>query len=304
MSKYDCLKLENQLCFPLYAASKEIVRKYKPILDRLDLTYTQYITMMVMWEYSELNVKELILIAQDTTYYGQDLNENYHLKDLLNDLSKLNFKWIRFLYAYPERIEEGLIETVASNKKIVPYFDIPIQHINDEILNRMNRKINSKQIIEKINLIRKKIPNATLRTTLIVGFPGETDSQFEELLNFVETIKFDRLGCFSYSQEEGTKAALFKNQIEEKTKKKRRKKIYITSEKILKQKAMKETKKTVEVIVDEKTDDLYVGRTKKDLPEVDCCVFFSSKKHIEIGEILEVEIKGIDKNLNLFGTLD
>ena len=168
----------------------------------------------------------------------------------------------------------------------------------------MNRKTNSKQIVEKINLIRKKIPHATIRTTLIVGFPQETNEQFEELLNFIKKIKFDRLGCFSYSKEEGTKAALLKGQIPEKIKEKRRKKIYQTSEKILKQKSIEQIGKVVEVIVDKKTKDLYIARTKKDLPEVDCCVFFSSKEKIEIGEIIKVKITGIEKNLNLFGILD
>lgn len=256
----------------------------------------------------EKEVKELILIAQDTTYYGQDLKEEFKLEDLLKKLSKFNFKWIRFLYAYPERITSSLVETIKESKNILPYFDIPIQHINDDILKKMNRKTNKKQILEKIELIRKNIENATLRTSLIVGFPGETEKQFRELLNFVKEIKFDRLGCFTYSQEEGTKAALLEDQIDEKTKEKRRKSIYKASEKILKEKALVDVGNTVEVIVDQEIDKyidvtMYVGRTKKDAPKVDCVVFFSTEKKLKIGDIVDVYIKGIDKNSNLFGVL-
>lgn len=256
----------------------------------------------------EKEVKELILIAQDTTYYGQDLKEEFKLEDLLKKLSKFNFKWIRFLYAYPERITSSLVETIKESKNILPYFDIPIQHINDDILKKMNRKTNKKQILEKIELIRKNIENATLRTSLIVGFPGETEKQFRELLNFVKEIKFDRLGCFTYSQEEGTKAALLEDQIDEKTKEKRRKAIYKASEKILKEKALVDVGNTVEVIVDQEIDryidvTMYVGRTKKDAPKVDCVVFFSTEKKLKIGDIVDVYIKGIDKNSNLFGVL-
>ncbi len=256
----------------------------------------------------EKGIKELILIAQDTTYYGHDLKEEFKLEDLLKKLSTLNFNWIRFLYAYPERITESLIKTIKESKNILPYFDIPIQHINDDILKSMNRKTNKKQILEKIELIRKNIENATLRTSLIVGFPGETEKQFKELLNFVKEIKFDRLGCFSYSQEEGTKAALLENQIDENTKEKRRKAIYKISEKILKQKALADVEKTIEVIVDQEVDTyidvtIYMSRTKKDAPKVDCVVFFSTEKKLKIGDIVNVYIKGIDRNSNLFGVL-
>ena len=212
------------------------------------------------------------------------------------------------MYAYPERITESLIKTIKESKNILPYFDIPIQHINDDILKSMNRKTNKKQILEKIELIRKNIENATLRTSLIVGFPGETEKQFKELLNFVKEIKFDRLGCFSYSQEEGTKAALLENQIDENTKEKRRKAIYKISEKILKQKALANVEKTIEVIVDQEVDTyidvtIYMSRTKKDAPKVDCVVFFSTEKKLKIGDIVNVYIKGIDRNSNLFGVL-
>ncbi len=248
----------------------------------------------------EQNVKELILIAQNTAYYGLDLYKKFKLKELLKKIEKIDFKWIRLLYLYPEKIDEELIELIANSNSILPYFDLPIQHINDEILHNMNRQTTSEKIIKKIELIRKILPNATIRTTVMTGFPGETNSQFEELLNFIETFKFDRLGCFSYSKEEGTKAANFKNQIDEKTKKLRTKLIYKVSEEIIQKKALKEKNKILKVIIDRKINNMYIGRTKKDAPEVDCCVFFSSIKHLQNGQFTYVKIKNA-KNTNLYG---
>lgn len=251
----------------------------------------------------EKNVKELILIAQDCSNYGLDLYKQFKLEELLKKLEKLNFKWIRVLYLYPEKIESSLIKTMANSEKILPYFDLPIQHINNQILKKMNRKTTTKQIVEKLNLIKTIAPNATIRTSLIAGFPGETKAEFKELLNFVLEFKFNRLGCFSYSREEGTKAYSFKNQISEKTKQLRTKLIYKASNEIIKKKALKEVSKTLEVIVDKKLKDFYVGRTKKDAPEVDCCVFFSSNKALNVGDIVNVKINAT-KNQNLIGVLN
>lgn len=249
----------------------------------------------------EKNVKELILIAQNTAYYGLDLYNELKLEELLKKLSKLNFKWIRLLYLYPELIKESLIKTIAKTKNILPYFDLPIQHINDLILEKMNRKTNSKQIIEKINLIRKIIPNATIRTSLIAGFPGETQEQFNELLNFVKKIKFNRLGCFKYSNEEGTKSFNFKNQISEKVKLKRTQLIYKESEKIIIKQAKEEISKNLTVIVDEKQDEnKYIGRTKKDAPEVDCLVYFNSSEKLKNGDFVKVKVTAT-KEENLVG---
>ncbi len=249
----------------------------------------------------EKNVKELILIAQNTAYYGLDLYNELKLEDLLKKLSKLNFKWIRLLYLYPELIKESLIKTIAKTENILPYFDLPIQHINDLILEKMNRKTNSKQIIEKINLIRKIIPNATIRTSLIAGFPGETEEQFNELLNFVKKIKFNRLGCFKYSNEEGTKSFNFKNQISEKVKLKRTQLIYEESEKIIIKQAKEEISKNLTVIVDEKQDEnKYIGRTKKDAPEVDCLVYFNSSEKLKNGDFVKVKVTAT-KEENLVG---
>ena len=249
----------------------------------------------------EKNVKELILIAQNTAYYGLDLYNELKLEELLKKLSKLNFKWIRLLYLYPELIKESLIKTIAKTENILPYFDLPIQHINDEILEKMNRKTNSKQIIEKINLIRKIIPNATIRTSLIAGFPGETEEQFNELLNFVKKIKFNRLGCFKYSNEEGTKSFNFKNQINEKVKLKRTQLIYEESEKIIIKQSKEEISKNLTVIVDEKQDEnKYIGRTKKDAPDVDCLVCFNSSEKLKNGDFVKVKITATQEE-NLVG---
>lgn len=282
----------NNFCS--YCAIPLIRGKYvsKPIEDVLE---------EAKW-LQEKNIKELILIAQDCSNYGLDLYKQFKLEHLLKELEKLNFKWIRVLYLYPEKISSSLIKTMANSEKILPYFDLPIQHINDEILKKMNRKTTSKQIIEKLNLIRSIAPNATIRTSLIAGFPGETTAQFNQLLNFVLEFKFNRLGCFSYSREEGTKAYHLKNQISEKIKQQRTKLIYKVSNKIIEKNALKQISKILDVIVDKKMKDFYVGRTKKDAPEVDCCVFFSSNKNLNVGDIVKVKINST-KSQNLIGNL-
>ncbi len=282
----------NNFCS--YCAIPNIKGRYKsrPIED---------ILKEAKWLESK-NVKELIVVAQDTTYYGFDIYKEFKLNQILQELATFNFKWIRFLYAYPERISRRLVETVRDNKNILPYFDMPIQHINDEILKRMNRKTNSKQIFEKVELIRNILPNATLRTTLIAGFPGETDEQFEELLNFVKEIKFDRLGCFSYSKEEGTRAFNFENHVSEKVKKLRTKLIYNESSNILHKKAIECIGKNMEVIIDKKSSGVYVGRTEKDAPDIDCLVYFKANTNLNIGDIVNVKVEDVNEN-DLFGTV-
>ena len=181
-------------------------------------------------------IKELIVIAQDTTKYGIDIYGESKLAELLEKLSKIKgIEWIRFLYSYPEGITEELIKTVANNKKIAKYFDIPIQHISNSILKKMNRKTSKENITKLIKNIKEQIPNVTLRTSLIVGFPGETKENFEELLDFVKTTKFDKLGTFMYSKEEGTPAAKLPEQIHGNTKKARYNKIMEAQQKISKE---------------------------------------------------------------------
>ena len=194
------------------------------------------ILLVRMMSIAEDGIKELIVIAQDTTKYGEDIYGENKLAELLKKLSEIeDIKWIRFLYSYPEGITDNLIDEVASNPKIAKYFDIPIQHISDVVLKRMNRRTNKEQITNLIKKIRKSIPNVTIRTTLIVGFPGETKEDFQELLDFVKEAKFDKLGAFQYSKEEGTPAAKLPNQIHGNTKKSRYNKIMLEQQKISKE---------------------------------------------------------------------
>ena len=224
-------------------------------------------------------IKELIIIAQDTTKYGVDLYGESKLADLLSKLSKIEgIKWIRFLYSYPEGITDELINVVANNKKIAKYFDIPIQHISDSVLKKMNRKTSKKNIINLINKIRNKIPEVTLRTSLIVGFPGETKEEFEELLKFVEWAKFDKLGVFQYSKEDGTPAAELPNQIHGNTKKSRYNKIMKSQQIISKQNLEKKIGKEYEVLIEDISFDkkYYIGRTMQDVPEIDGIVYIKN----------------------------
>ena len=176
--------------------------------------------------------EEIILIAQDTTGYGYDKNDNYYLEDLLKDVLKTEAKQIRMLYLYPDEITDSLIDLIANNDRIVPYFDIPLQHINNKLLKDMNRRGTKEEIINIINKIRNTIKNSIIRTTFIVGYPGETDEQFEELCDFIEKYPFDRLGAFTYSKEENTKAYEYTNQINEEIKNKRLQKIMDIQQKV------------------------------------------------------------------------
>lgn len=231
-------------------------------------------------ELAKKGITELIIIAQDTTKYGIDLYGESKLAELLKELCKIEgIKWLRFLYSYPEGITDELIEVVAKNEKITKYFDIPIQHISDNILKRMNRKTSKKNITELIEKIRNKIPEVTLRTSLIVGFPGETKNEFEELLEFVETTKFDKLGVFQYSKEEGTPAAKLPNQIHGNTKKSRYNKIMLAQQKISRQTLENKIDKQCEVLIENMSFDkkYYIGRTKQDVPDIDGLVYIKNQ---------------------------
>lgn len=238
---------------------------------------------------SQKGIKELILIAQDTTKYGIDIYGESKLADLLEKLTKIEeIEWIRFLYAYPEGITDELIEVVANNKKIANYFDIPIQHISDNILKKMNRKTSKKNIINLINRIRNKMPEVTLRTSLIVGFPGETKEEFEELLKFVEWAKFDKLGVFPYSKEEGTPAAKLPNQIHGNTKKSRYNKIMQKQQIISKENLEKKIGKEYEVLIEDFSFDkkYYIGRTMQDVPEIDGMVYIKNNHRDKIENMI------------------
>lgn len=245
--------------------------------------------------------KEIIVIAQDTTKYGIDLYGKPKLAELLEEISKIEgIKWIRFLYAYPESITDELIETVKNNEKICKYFDIPIQHISDSVLKRMNRKTTGEDIKQIILKIKKEIPEAILRTTLIVGFPGETEEDFQKLIKFIGEAYFDKLGAFKYSKEEGTPAAKLPNQIHYKTKIKRYNKIMELAQKISKQKLQEKIGQEYEMLIETETFDkrYYVGRTYMDIPEEDGLVFIP-KSNIQ-NTWIRIKITNV-KNYDLIG---
>ena len=234
-------------------------------------------------------IKELIVIAQDTTKYGIDIYGEPKLAELLEKLSKIEgIQWIRFLYAYPEGITEQLIHVVANNDKIANYFDIPIQHISDSVLKRMNRKTNKAQIENLLETIRKNIPDVVLRTSLIVGFPGETKEDFEELKEFVKVAKFDKLGTFMYSKEDGTPAEKLPNQIHGNTKKARYNQIMQIQQEISKEIQSKKIGKTYEVLIEDMSFDgkYYIGRTMQDVPEMDGIVYIKNEKDKKPEEII------------------
>ncbi len=242
---------------------------------------------------AEKGITELIIIAQDTTKYGVDIYGENRLADLIEKLSKIRkIKWIRFLYSYPEGITDELIEVVANNKKVAKYFDIPIQHISNSILKRMNRKTNKENIKKLIEKIRNKIPNVTLRTSLIVGFPGETKEDFEELLEFVEKTKFDKLGVFMYSKEDGTPAAKMPEQIHGNTKKSRYNKIMKKQQEISKEILKSKIGQTVEVLIEDISFDkkYYIGRTMQDVPDIDGLVYIKNDRQPD-KEILNSFVK-------------
>ncbi len=244
---------------------------------------------------AEDGVLELNVIAQDTAYYGTDLYGEPRLAQLLEKLCKIDgIEWIRVLYMYPERIDEKLLKVFVENKKLARYFDIPIQHINDEILKKMGRRTCRKEILEKIELIRKVLPDAVLRTSLIAGFPGETERQHEELCEFIKEVKFDRLGVFAYSREEGTPAYRLPNQIDEETKILRRDRLMEIQNGISKELCKRFIGKILPVLAEEMIDGVMCGRSIYDAPEVDGNVYFEGGEENMLGEIRNVLIKDAD----------
>lgn len=250
--------------------------------------------------------KELILIAQDTSKYGKDIYGEVKLAELLKELCKIKeLKWIRFLYTYPEDITDELIQVVKENDKICKYFDIPIQHISDKVLKRMNRKCTGESIKNTIAKLRKEIPGVVIRTTLMVGFPGETQEDFEELYNFVKETKFDKLGAFTYSKEDGTPAARLKEQIHPMTKKSRYNKIMKLQQEISKENEKKQLGKELEILIEDITPDkkYYLGRSYMDVPGIDGIAYVenTSKENL-IGKYVKakvVEVKEYDMILKI-----
>lgn len=238
-------------------------------------------------------VRELTVVAQDTTAYGEDIYGKPMLPKLLTELCKIDgLHWIRTLYTYPDRITDELLDTVAREEKLVKYFDIPLQHVDGEILKRMNRRGDYDSLSALIDKIRQRVPGVTVRTTLITGFPGETDEQFCSLARFVKEKRFDRLGCFTYSAEEDTAAALFPDQIDEQIKQDRMENI-MESQLTISAEKNKEKIGTVTEVLIEGWDDYikcYFGRTPADAPEVDGKIFFMSDRQLVIGDFVKVRI--------------
>lgn len=238
-------------------------------------------------------VTEIVIIAQDTTRYGEDLYGKAMLPELLKKIAEIEeIRWIRMLYCYPERITDELLDTIAAEDKIVKYLDIPIQHCNADILARMNRWGSVKELSDLFEKIRAKIPGIVLRTTLITGFPGETDEQFEELAEFVQKTHFDKLGCFAYSREEGTKAFDFENQIDEEISSHRADIIMEQQMLISAQNNEKLLNKELSAVVEgfDRFGECYFGRTEADAPDIDGKVFFSCDKPLQIGDYVTIKI--------------
>ena len=247
-------------------------------------------------ELAKQGVRELVVVAQDTTAYGTDIYGESRLCELLSELCKIDgIEWIRTLYTYPERITDELLNLLASEPKLVKYLDIPIQHVNGEILKRMNRRGNAESLKALVKKIRESVPGITLRTTLITGFPGETVEQFAELHAFVREAQFDRLGCFTYSAEEGTIAAEYPDQIDEQVKQDRAEHIMETQLDIASKKN-EEKIGTVQRVLIEGWDDYikcYYGRSPADAPEIDGKVFFMAKEPLVIGDFVDVQINDV-----------
>lgn len=277
-------------CAIPYIQGKYISRKYEDILDEANML-------------AKKGIQEIVVIAQDTTKYGLDLYGKMRLPELLNDLCKIDgIKWIRFLYSYPESITDELIEVVKNNDKICKYFDLPIQHISNDVLKKMNRKSDGNTIRNLITKLRKEIPEVILRTTLIVGFPGETEDNFNELCEFVKESKFDRLGAFAYSAEDGTPAAKFPNQVDEDVKHSRRDAIMEIQQMVSLNNLKNRVGNTYECIVENITEDgeYYVTRSYMDVPSEDGVIYVKYNPEYMINEFVNVKITDSDE-YDLYG---
>jgi ribosomal protein S12 methylthiotransferase len=237
-------------------------------------------------------IKELNVIAQDTTRYGMDLYGKYRIAELLDELSKIEgIEWIRLLYSYPDEFNDDLINVMATNDKVCKYLDIPIQHASNNVLKRMGRRTTKEEIKSLVNNLRSKIPNIALRTTLIVGFPGETEEDYKELVDFVKEIRFDRLGVFTYSREEDTPAYQLEDQVDQEIKLNRQERIMLLQSDISMDNNQKMVGRMIKVMVEGKEGKKYFGRSYKDAPEIDGNVFFSSNEKHNPGEFTYVKIK-------------
>lgn len=244
---------------------------------------------------TEKGVKEVNLIAQDTTLYGMDLYGEKRLPQLLSSLAEIpKVRWIRLLYTHPAHFSDELIDQVASNNKVCQYVDLPLQHISDEILTKMNRRVTRQNVERLVFKLKERIPNLTLRTSFIVGFPGENKAHFEELLRFVEDIRFDKLGAFAYSREEETKAYNFKGQLAAKIKQERLDQLMLAQQRIAFEKNEERVGKTFKVLIESKSEEkegFFVGRSQSEAPEVDG-VFLVRGDQVKPGRFTEVKVEG------------
>ncbi len=279
-------------CAIPYIRGKYISRPFEKIIDEAK-------------RLKKSGIEEIIVIAQDTTKYGLDLYNKKRLPELLQEISNIGFKWVRFLYSYPEDITDELIEVVKKNDNICKYFDIPIQHYSNSVLKRMNRKSNQEQLDNLLEKLRKEIPNVILRTSLIVGFPGETEEDFFELYEFVNRAKFEKLGVFKYSKEDGTPASRLKEQIHFKTKQKRLNSIMSLEQQISKIKLEEKIGNSYEVLIDGITDDnkYYIGRSYMDIPNEDGVVYIPKTKNGLVGKFVNCKITD-SLGYDLVGKLD
>lgn len=237
-------------------------------------------------------VKEVILIAQDLTYYGMDIYKENKLHELIREISKVDgVEWIRLLYCYPEEITDELIEEIATNDKVVKYLDLPIQHISNNILRKMARRTNKETIVGIIDKLRERVPGITLRTSLIVGFPGETEEDFKELCEFLEEYKLDNVGVFKYSKEEGTPAANMEDQIDEDIKANRQNDLMLIQKKVVEDLNKLKISKVYDTIIDERKGKFFIGRSSEMAPEIDGTILVDTTENIKKGDIVKVKIK-------------
>lgn len=271
----------NNFC--TYCIIPKIRGKFRSRLEKNILDEVKLLT--------ENGVKEIILIAQDLTDYGVDIYGKRMLHDLVSKISKIDgVEWIRLLYCYPEEITDELIEEIASNDKVVKYLDLPIQHISSKVLKQMGRRTNKETIIEKIKTLRSKVPGITLRTSLIVGFPGESDDDFNELVDFLQEYKLENVGVFAYSQEENTPAAKMEGQISEEVKVERQKKLMAIQRKVVKEENKLKIGNIYDTIIDSHNGEYYLGRSYQMAPEIDGLIYIKKEKALNIGDIVKVKI--------------
>ncbi|MDO5131823.1 MAG: MiaB/RimO family radical SAM methylthiotransferase, partial [Eubacteriales bacterium] len=249
-------------------------------------------------ELAEQGVQELILVAQETTLYGTDIYGEKKLPELLHALAAIRgIRWIRLLYCYPEEITPELVRTIREEPKVLHYIDMPVQHASDDILRKMGRRTDRKELEEKIALLRREIPDICIRTTLITGFPGETEKDHRTLKVFVKKMKFDRLGVFAYSREEGTPAAKMPSQVPAPVKNKRRRELMLLQQEIAFRNARRMRGKTLEAVVEGKIvgEDVYTARTYMDAPGVDGTLFIETGRELMTGDFLMVKVTGSDQ---------